>query len=193
MLLDASVMSDPMIPVTLVSSDAFCANQQAQVPASHEITRTVVGTRDQVFRSEGQGYVSYTLRAADTELRLFFASDLPASFSTAQARAAFQYATVNFDLRQPAMMGGGSLTLLTASDNLALNDLDHFGVTNGTLALRLVKASPNHYYKILRVSDLEPTNAPSLSACVTGDIAGVCACDFSGPAIRATLIATLPL
>lgn len=116
-----------------------------------------------------------------------FAPGLPTSFSTEQAREAFQYAYVEYRYRQsPAL--GGSLTLLSSNDLLELADFARFEVQSNALSWRLERTSARHYLKELSLYDEDESNDPSpAEACVSDDIQGVCACEFEGPAILVTL------
>ena len=85
--------------------------------------------------------------------------------------------------------------MLNSSDLLHLSDFDELAVADGLLAWRLVRSTANHYVKALSsYDDDDKTNDPAANAtCVTGDIAGMCTCDFSDPVLEVTLEGTFPI
>jgi hypothetical protein len=161
---------------------AACRTQQAEIPSSGQVNRTVVPVL--VQRDDTSTYVSYEARASGSEVNLFFAPGLPTSFSTEEARASFQYANIEFDLAQPAGVG---LTLLDLTEILQLSDFERFEVVDGSLSWRLVR-SATRYSKHLT----NALNADNPEWCATGDILGTCDCDCLGPPIQVTLEGTLP-
>lgn len=184
--------AEASVAVTLTTDSASCASQRAQVPRSGAVSATVTGTPETTQRTASAAYVAYEVNTSDAVLYLSFSADLPTSFSTEQARVAFQYAYVGYGLRQPAAFGG-SLTLLSTSELLELSDFERFEVSDGALSWRLSRTSAEHYSKQLSTYDADPSNAPpSSEACLTDDIQGVCYCDFAGPAIRVTLDGSVP-
>lgn len=53
---------------------------------------------------------------------------------------------------------------------------------------RLVRTSPEGYSKELSIYDDDKTNDPApLEGCLTGDIVGVCHCEFSGPSVEVAI------
>ena len=176
----------------LESSDAFCFGQKAELPASGTVMRSIAATRTQTYRTDSNDhvYVSYRVEAEGIFLYLSFAPDLPASFTTAQARAAFDYAYIEYDLAQPKSVSGRFI-LLDSSDLLTLADFERLEVSDSSVSLRLVRTNPGVYHKHLSAEDLDPTVDPSL--CVTGDVSSDCWCEFSGPATTIALDGTFPI
>jgi len=176
----------------LESSAAFCFGQKLELPASGSVMRTIVATRGQTYRTNSADhvYVSYHVQAEGIFLYFSFTPDLPASFTTEQARAAFKYAYVEYDLTQPKAVGGRAI-LINSSDLLTLADFERLEVTDSSVSFRLVRTNPGRYDKRLSSEDLDPTVDPSL--CLTGDIVGDCWCKFSGPATTLALDGTFPI
>ena len=142
---------------------------------------------------QASDYVSYSL--TNSELFAYFSFDpaLPSQLSTQTAHDMLSYAYVSFNLMQPNDLGG-SLQILEASTILQAADFERFEVRDGQLVWRLVRSSAEHYLKRLSIYDDDPTNDPPPGgSCVTGDIVGECACEFSGPAIAVTLDSATPL
>jgi hypothetical protein len=180
------------VAAQLRSSGELCLGQKALLPASGTITQTIVATREQGFRtnSSDQRYVSYQVTLEDMFLYLSFAPDLPASFTTAQTLAAFDYAYIQYDLEQPEPVGG-SLVLLDSNDLLDSSDFERLEVIGDLLSFRLTRVNAGDYRKRLSNEDLDPSVDRSL--CHTGDISDRCWCDFSGPPTTITLDGTFPI
>ena len=174
----------------LESHDDYSLGQQAQLPASGVVTQSIVAPRGQTFRSNSEVYVSYSVEGEGSFLYLSFAPDLAASFTTAEARAAFKDAYIQYDLAQPEAVGG-RVALLSSRDLLALSDFERFEVSGSVVSWRLVRTNPGRYSKRLSIADLDPRVDPSL--CTTGDISGDCWCEFSGPPTTVTLDGTFPI
>jgi hypothetical protein len=180
------------IAAQLESSDADCFGQKAELPASGTVTQTIVAARAYTYRTNSPDhvYVSYRVEGEGVFLYLSFMPDLPASFTTEQVRAAFDYAYIEYDLAQPKSVGGRFI-VLDSSDLLALADFERLEVSGNSVSFRLVRTNPGHYSKRLSLEDLDPTVDPSL--CTNGDISGDCWCEFSGPATTIALDGTFPI
>lgn len=96
-----------------------CEGQRAVVPASGTIDRVYDAEPTQSLRTEMTEYVAYSVQVDELWLYVSFAPGLPAHPTTAELRAAFKYAYVNFKLDQPGNVGG-NLELLSSSNLLAL-------------------------------------------------------------------------
>jgi hypothetical protein len=180
-------------PVTLQTTDAICTGQRARVPSSGAVARAFSAADTVGQRMPAPEYVAYNMTGSELFAYFSFDPSLPSPLSTQAARDLFSYAYVDFSLKQPADIGG-SLQLLSSSTLLALSDFERFEVEDGQLVWRLRRLSPEHYAKALTIYDTDPSNDPHpTDGCVTGDIVGMCRCEFSGPAITVTLDGTLPL
>jgi hypothetical protein len=180
-------------PVTLFQTSGICVGQQATVPRSRMVERALTGTTTTASRTEAAVYVAY--QASNSELFVYFSFDpsLPRTPDTQTARAMLKYAYVNFQLKQPDRIGG-SLQLLSSGTLLHLEDFASFEVQSGRLKWRLVKQSEEHYAKPLTIYDADPSNDPNpRDECASGDILGMCFCEFTGPAITVTIDGSLPL
>ncbi|MEO8900258.1 MAG: hypothetical protein ABI488_01550 [Polyangiaceae bacterium] len=178
------------IPAQLESSEAFCFGQAARLPASRTVQQTVAATPADALRNDGAGYVAYTVSVENLFLYLSFEPTLPASFTTEQARAAFRYAYVDYQIEQPKAVGG-RLGLLSSNDLLALSDFERLELKGGVLSWRLVRTNPGHYTTTLGTADLDPSVDPE--SCFTGDSLGTCFCEFSGPETTVALDGTFAI
>ncbi|HVZ36550.1 MAG TPA: hypothetical protein VG963_29170 [Polyangiaceae bacterium] len=182
-----------MQAVTLVSTDSICAGQQASVPQSGMVARRLdVGSADLSRMATGD-YVA--LSASNDEFFVYFSFDpsLPIAPDTEIARDLLTYAYVDFQLKQSATVGG-SLELLSDLTLLHLDDFETFEIRGGQLVWRLARQSSDHYFKFLSLYDQDPSNDPNPSNdCVSGDILGMCACEFTGPTINVTVDGSLQL
>ncbi len=185
--------SDQLVPVTLVSDGGACAGQQAEVPASGEIYERLSATAAEIQRTANSDYVSYSGALGETFVYFSFAPTLPNSPATEVAQRSLDYAYVEYSLEQRRELGG-SLTLLSGTELLGLEDFEQFEVVGDLLTWKLVRASAGHYPKPLSLYDQDPTNDPPAGGmCVSDDIVGMCWCEFSGPSIQVTIEGTLPL
>jgi len=189
----SSGANEDWVSATLTSSDAVCAGQHAMVPASRAVTRTLTSANAQTLRQPTTNYVAYQMISDELFTYLAFADTLPAQFSTQEARDQLAYAYVIFKMKEPAS-AGGSLEILESSDLLHLADFEVLEVRDGQLVWRLRRQSAEHYIKWLSSVDADPTNDPPPGeACFFTDVGGMCACDFSGPAIDVTIDGAQPL
>jgi hypothetical protein len=181
------------VEVTPTSRDVVCRNQRAMVPRSLSVASRVDRTNSMVQRNEDASYVAYQVTSDDLFAYFSFTPDLPARPTTDLVRGKLTYAYVTFRARQPAALGG-SLTLLSGNDLLALTDFARFEVVDGQLHWRLARQSADHYDKVLSIYDQDPSNDPGPSdICRSDDIVGLCACEFTGPVVSVTIEGATPL
>jgi hypothetical protein len=179
--------------VSLKTSSAPCASQQAVIPDSHAIALSLAASTAHRVRTNMADYVSYALTMDGAFLYLSFAPNLPAMPTTAELRGGLRYAYVDYRLEQPTEIGG-SLTFLSRSDLLAVADFERLEVQNGAIVWRLVRDSGTRYVKWLSIYDEDRTNDPEpRNACILDDIVGECVCEFAGPSVRIALEGSIPL
>lgn len=181
---------EPVIAVTLRSTEAVCANQRAAIPQSRKLTLAVNASPQRVDSAVS---VSLLVHTEDVMLYLSFAPGFPAEPTTAEARASLEYGYTQVDYRQPSDIGG-SLTLLPSSVLFSLADFERFDVQGGALVWRLMRTSAEGYSKELSIYDEDKTNDPvPIDSCLTDDVVGMCQCEFSGPPVQVTLEGSIPL
>jgi hypothetical protein len=128
-------------------------------------------------------YVAVSAGNEYADIYFSFAPDLPASFTTEQARTKLEYAYARVSQPLPKEMGG-SVQLLSSSELLHLKDFERLEVVDGKLEWSLKRSTGTDFLKVLSIYDKDPTNDPAEAAdCLSDDIIGTCACAFIGPPI----------
>jgi hypothetical protein len=101
--------------------------QRAVVPSS-AIMATVTPANTQSMRTDMPVYAAYQVHGQGLFAYFSFDPSLPHSnITTENARRLLKYAYLNFEVKQPADVGG-SLTVLSSSDTLKLGDFERFEV-----------------------------------------------------------------
>jgi hypothetical protein len=191
--IDAGSAQPELDPVTSLETSAICVGQRAMVPRSRMVARELTGSNTRVSRSEMPVGVSYEVSNQEAFVYFAFDPNLPRTPDTATVRTMLNYAYVDFRLKQPEGIGGG-LELLSGNTILHLEAFERLEVQDRELKWRLVQKSEEHYPKPLTMYDEDPSNDPNpLDECVTGDIVGMCFCEFTGPAIAVTIDGSLQL
>jgi hypothetical protein len=175
-----------LIELKAVTQTGACAGERAAVPSSGAVTALLSQGADTSHQATSD-YVAISAGNEYADIYFSFAPDLPAAFTTEQARAKLNYAYARVSQALPKVMGG-SVQLLSSSQLLYLKDFERLEVVDGKLEWSLKQSAGPRFLKVLSIYDEDPTNDPAEDAdCVSDDIIGECACGFLGPSISVVL------